>query len=662
MNNRRVLLPEMLTPTSVPMVESEASARVIRPSQAHKRPAFKLQLEPTLVLWAALLLAAVAHAANMLSFPYFENDEGIYLSQGWAVLTGKGLANYTYWYDHPPVGWMQIALWLGLTGGPLTFGVSVVSGRILMLLVHIGSSFFLFRLGQKITGNVYVGAVSVALFSLSPLGTYFQRRLLLDNFMIFWILATLYLILCRYKSSLGAIVLSAVTYGIALLSKEICVVFLPALLYMLWTRLDRRHRTLALTAWLSIVFIIGLQWFAYALFKGELFQSGTWLGGTHEHVSLLETLQYQASRSNGYGIFSLDNDFWHTMREYWLTRDPFIVVAGPVATLINLLLGWRKRQLWLAALPSLCMLLFLARGALVIEYYIIPAIPLFALNFAVLGYEVFKAYRRWVFKPVGRRLQPALRVGEGLLLLGLMATFGNYILWNAAGKNNFQSDQTMQQVEAMSWVEHNLPQDAFIVTDQYDLLDLQQAGMLKAHSHWKVSRDPDIRKKILRDDWHNIDYIMATPQVINDIDTANLDILKVARDHSSIIKTFVGQAGWNIEVRKINPVEVSSLNVTERNSTANGSITRKLSFNMYDYKQSLSKANLLIQVTSANNQLLYKQTYDGQNLQKGQTYSFTVPIELPAGTDPGTVKVTIGLFDQSWHDTFMWQEYQKLLG
>ncbi len=621
----------------------------------------KFKLEPMLVLWITILVAAIAHATNMLKFPYFENDEGIYMSQAWSVLTGHGMANYTYWYDHPPVGWIQIALWLGLTGGPDTFGMSVVSGRILMLILHLGSSFFLFRLGQKITGSPYVGAIAVFLFSLSPLGLYFQRRVLLDNFMTFWVLAALYLIVCRYSESLGPILLSAVSFGIALLSKEVAIVFLPAILYLLWIKLDKRHRPLAFSSWLGVVFIIGLQWFIYAILKGELFASGTFLGGTNEHVSLLQTLQYQASRGDGHGMFSLDNEFWHNMREYWLTRDPFIVTAGPIATFLNLLIGWKRRDFWVAAFSSLCILGFLARGALVIEYYIVPAIPFFALNIALLAYWCFKNYRNLLNKFVGRKGLFILRTGEGLVAIGIIVALSNTIFWNEPGRNNFLSDQTAQQLQSLTWVKNNLPENAFIVTDQYNLLDLQRAGLTKAHSHWKVARDPDVREAILNNDWHNIDYIVATPQVNNDIDTANLDILKDAREHSSVIKSFKGEAGWNIEVRKINLLEVSSVNISYRNTEADGSLVRNLDFGIFDFKQDLSGTNLLVEVRSASGDLVYKATLDSQNLAVKTTKNYSIPLRIPAGVDESTLKITVGVFDKDWQNTYLWQVYEKLL-
>ena len=94
------------------------------------------------VFWllALVLISALVHGINMQMVPYFENDEGTYMSQAWAVLREGKLAPYTYWYDHAPGGWLVIALWAALTGGFHTFGQTNESGRVLMLLLQAAST------------------------------------------------------------------------------------------------------------------------------------------------------------------------------------------------------------------------------------------------------------------------------------------------------------------------------------------------------------------------------------------------------------------------------------------------------------------------------------------------------------------------------------------
>src|SRR5262245_20981976 len=98
----------------------------------------KLRGEPGLVI-GLLLIAFLAHGFNMFNLPAFtyNGDEGIYTGQALAVLRDGRLAPYTYWYDHAPAGWILLAAWMAVSGGPLAFGSPIDSGRVLMLLLHL---------------------------------------------------------------------------------------------------------------------------------------------------------------------------------------------------------------------------------------------------------------------------------------------------------------------------------------------------------------------------------------------------------------------------------------------------------------------------------------------------------------------------------------------
>ncbi len=93
--------------------------------------------------WLVLGLVAVglvSHGLNMFQYPALNrfDDEGIYPSQAWAILREGHLSPYTYFYDHAPGGWILLAGWMAVTGGPHAFGGAIDSGRVLMLLLHLG--------------------------------------------------------------------------------------------------------------------------------------------------------------------------------------------------------------------------------------------------------------------------------------------------------------------------------------------------------------------------------------------------------------------------------------------------------------------------------------------------------------------------------------------
>src|SRR6476660_1904138 len=107
--------------------------------------------EPALML-SLVAVGLVAHGLNMFNNPGFAGigDEGIYISQAWAIIREGRLAPYTYFYDHAPGGWILLAAWMKLTGGPFTFGEAINSGRMLMFLLHGAMIPLLYRLARRL--------------------------------------------------------------------------------------------------------------------------------------------------------------------------------------------------------------------------------------------------------------------------------------------------------------------------------------------------------------------------------------------------------------------------------------------------------------------------------------------------------------------------------
>jgi hypothetical protein len=196
--------------------------------------AWATELGGELPLVGALMgIGLVAHGLNMFSYPAFtyKDDEGIYAAQAWAVLREGRLSPYTYFYDHAPGGWLLLAAWMALTGGPDAFGGAIDSGRVLMLLLHLAMVPLLYHLARKLGCGAPMAALAAFLFSVSPLATFYQRLVLLDSMMMFWVLVSLDLLLDDW-GRLSRVALSGVCFGLALLTKETAAVLLPALLLL----------------------------------------------------------------------------------------------------------------------------------------------------------------------------------------------------------------------------------------------------------------------------------------------------------------------------------------------------------------------------------------------------------------------------------------------
>ncbi len=155
--------------------------------------AWKTQMDRLLVV-VSLATGAITHGYNLFNYPLYVTDEGIYIQQAWSVLREARLSPYTYFYDHAPAGWLVIASWVAILPSQFqTFGSAIDTGRALMLVVHIVSTFLLYRVTARLSGSTAAAVIAAFFFNVSPLAIFYQRQLLLDNLMVMWVLVSLYL-------------------------------------------------------------------------------------------------------------------------------------------------------------------------------------------------------------------------------------------------------------------------------------------------------------------------------------------------------------------------------------------------------------------------------------------------------------------------------------
>jgi endo-1,4-beta-D-glucanase Y/4-amino-4-deoxy-L-arabinose transferase-like glycosyltransferase len=482
-----------------------------------------------LILVSLLLISAVSHAYNMFHFPYYENDEGTYMSQAWSLLTQGKLEPYTYWYDHAPLGWVFIALWTVLTGGFFTFGVAVNSGRVFMLILHLFSTFFLFKITKKISGKTLAATIAVLLFSLSPLGIYYQRRVLLDNIMTFWTLFSLFL-LTNTGSKLRYAVLSALTFGIAVLSKENAVFFIPAFMYVIGTKFNKRHITFAFVQWIAISACVISLYFIFALLRNEFFPVG-FLGNNTPHVSLITTLQDQFARGTNLPFWNPASDFYNSLQT-WLNKDAFIIVAGAIASLATILLSWKTKKFRLPALLVAFMWLFLLRGKLVIDFYIIPLLPFLQMSIGMVSefiIEKITKNTKYVYIP-----------------LGILALFGISIYYYFHQIGQYTHDETTPQVEAITWIKNNLPANANIIIDDYMYVDLHAPRFAgdkvfpNANWAWKIEDDPAVTLSKTDSNWTQTIYVALSHEIVKQIKSGNFPFIKKAINNATILEDWDG--------------------------------------------------------------------------------------------------------------------------
>jgi 4-amino-4-deoxy-L-arabinose transferase-like glycosyltransferase len=506
-----------------------------------------------LVVIVTLLIAAISHGYNVFSYPLYITDEGIYIQQAWSVLREARLSPYTYFYDHAPAGWLFIAAWVSVLPAQFqTFGSAIDTGRALMLIVHLISTFLVYGITARLAGSKMGGVVAAFLFSVSPLAIFYQRQVLLDNVMVMWVLVALYLVTRGADWRAGDLrivgaILSGAALGVAVLTKENAIFFAPVLVYQLAQRLKlRMNFRFSLGFWLFTAISTVSLYFLYATLKNELLPSGLSFDLENppaDHVSLLYTIWWQLHRSQG-SIFDSNSPVWQFSLGAWLPKDSFILIAGGSAAVINLVIGivkrGRHRQGVIVSLLALSYGMYLARGSQMLEFYVVPLLPFLAMNLGVLATTLVSVLPRLI-RPV-----PAL---------ALMGVFALNPLWgyvlvidqfgHTVPHDLYKLDQTSMQQEQLQWIRQHVPPDAKLIIDDDMWADLhdERPYYKWAHSHYKAASDPDVRDKLFSKDWRNIDYIvmsnkMREAMLLNNADGGETWILQ-ALDHSKQV--------WSVE-------------------------------------------------------------------------------------------------------------------
>lgn len=493
------------------------------------------------ILTALLLVIGYVQFQNMFRFPYYQDVEGTNVSNALALVETGALSPYTYAYDQPPAGTFIIGGWMVAANSVIDSLSAIDMGRVLMLVLHVLTTGLVYATAKKLTKSD-VGAVIAALvFSLSPLVTSLQRQVLLDNIMIFSLMFAFYLIVGE-RRLLSHYMISAFAFSLAVLTKTDAFWFLPAFMFIIITQANPHHRRFAGWLWITITLLLIALYPMYAQMKQELFPQGWLFGGDFPHVSLLERLMDRGvSNGNFLGIgsglsYSFDN--WTNLANE--TADPVLIGIGMVAALFVFLISIDNKRVRPLLIMLIGFAMYLLLSGQVYNTHIIPALPLLALAIAVVVSAIFRLLN-------GSNNTNAVRWGfSALVAVGLL-----YPVWVFYGSRLYvyEDDQVTGQLKAIEWIQRNIPEDAVIVTDNYAFVDLRESHPNTQH-YWRIDTDPAIKYNLLEDNLCNIDYMLTTPQVNNDINTYGMDLLKRTFDQSEALVTYENN-GWPVQIRQV---------------------------------------------------------------------------------------------------------------
>ncbi|MEU1573010.1 phospholipid carrier-dependent glycosyltransferase [Streptomyces collinus] len=517
---------------------------------AHRRPEPPSRLRSSrsdLILCGVLLTAIlVVQGWNIADYPALSDDEGTYLAQAWSVQQGNGLAHYTYWYDHPPLGWIQIAVltWIPALISPESMTVGTM--RAAMLVISGISAVLVYVLGRRLALPRWAAALGMVFFGLSPLSVVLQREIFLDNLAVMWTLLAFTLAASPSRHlwhHFGAGIAAAT----AVLTKETMLVVLPALFLTMWRHSHRDTRKFAITGAVTACALIGFSYPLFALLKGELLPGAG-------HVSLWDGVKYQMTRPGSGFILDQGSGSWGVLQS-WLYYDKVLPLGGLAGALL-LLLTWRWSVTARAlAGPALAVAIFAALALRPNGYlpamYVIQALPFLALVLAGGTASVAHAVlSRWRSEAEKRYVS----VSRYALAAVLALAAGAYVVprWYDGAHTAVTTDANAPYKAASTWLATEVedPERTRVLVDDALWLDLVHQGYrpgLGVIWFYKADLDPAVTKTMPRG-WKDLDYVVASPTVRRD--AADLPNVKAAMEHSDPVATF-GTGEDRIEIRQI---------------------------------------------------------------------------------------------------------------
>ncbi|MGW7383222.1 ArnT family glycosyltransferase [Streptomyces sp. NPDC054794] len=542
-----------LPAVTTPKVPAQRRPVPMERSTGRTTPPARLRSSRSDLLLCGLLLVAilVVQGWNIADYPTLSDDEGTYLAQAWAVQQGKGLAHYTYWYDHPPLGWIQIALLTWIPSAVSPGAMTVGSMRVAMLVISGISAVLVYVLGRRLSLPRWAAGLGMALFGLSPLAVVLQREIFLDNIAVMWLLLAFCLAASPSRHlwhHFGAGLAAAA----GVLTKETMLVVLPALLLTMWRHSHRDTRKFALTGAVTACALAGFSYPLFALLKGEL------LPGSG-HVSLWDGIKYQMSRPGSGFILDTSSGSYGVLHS-WLYYDRVLPLGGLAGALL-LLVTWRwsitARALAGPALTVAILALVAMRpNGYLPAMYVIGALPFLALVLAGGTASVAHAVLRRRRSENENRYVTA---GRYTLAAVLAVSAGAYVVphWYDGDRTAVTADANKPYRQASAWLGSEVedPKDTRVLVDDALWLDLVHQGYrpgLGAIWFYKADLDPAVTKTMPHG-WQDIDYVVASPTVRRD--ARDLPNVKAAIQHSTPVATF-GTGPDRIEIRKIRTAAV----------------------------------------------------------------------------------------------------------
>jgi hypothetical protein len=490
------------------------------------------RLNPSIAILPILLaLTAILRLINVTGSPARLDDEGTYVAQAYAITQWGELAHYTYWYDHPPAGWLQLAAWTAITG-PELGGSAVAAGRYLMIIFAVITAGLLWCLARRTGLSRWAGVIAVVIYAVSPLAISLSRSVYLDNLAIAWLMAALVLI-CSPRHRLSAMFGAALCFGVAILTKETMLLFVPMVVWLVWTKTVPATRRYALAVFATVLAMVVSTYILMAAVRGELVPGPG-------HVSLWQGIKFQLwERAEGGAITDPGSLKRHTVTE-WLQLDPALpILAVPLALAGLLVERLRPFATGLATLVAV----IIRPGYLPVPL-IVSALPLTALLAAGTGEVALRFLRQTGSSARLHRVRgPAL--AAGVLMISIVVS-----LWLPTYRAVLKTDEDASMQQAQEWIARNVPATDRLIVDDAVWVDMIRDGRKRRDVVWayKVDTDEQVRAWAPKG-WASYDWIVSTPSSRANVPKEG--VLTEAMAHAQPAATF-GSGGTRVDVLRVN--------------------------------------------------------------------------------------------------------------
>jgi len=460
------------------------------------------------------------------------------VDRAWTLEHLHSFAPPTYWFEHPPLGWLQLSAWTWVTSAFERAPSAVAAGREAMLVAYLVSAVLLWVLARRLGLTRWVAALALVVFGLSPLAVQFHRQVFLDNVATPWILGA-FVFACSPRRRLGAFAASGACLGVATLTSYTALLLVPALGLQVWRSSHPSTRRYALALGGSL---FALVWGAYMLgaaLRGQLFPG-------RAHPSLVQGTWFQLFERAGSGsIFDADS-IRHDTVSAWLGLDSVGPLLALLAAPVALVAVPRLRPVAIGFLTVAFVVVL--PGYLPVSL-VVGLLPFGALLIAGVAEH---AWGRSV-EVLGRR-QGGRRIRS--LAVGLIAAAPVVVVLAALGwvtdhRPLLGDDPDAALRDADRWIVQNVPTDRRLIVDDALWVDLVAAGVstnrLVGYTTFDADTEVGVRPEHGWQDYDvavSLESVRAFPDRYPEVSAAL---------RSSVVLAVFGAGEDRVEVRKIVP-------------------------------------------------------------------------------------------------------------